>query len=616
MSGLASNTIPERQQHLFTISRNSTTSSSMSLTKVDELSPFGDTKQGRLPALIKLNNLVNGDESNSTEQMGSRKLVSMPIYNGSEIEQAPEKTLGKQVTSLPADIKIFPEETNNETEYVEKSEAEDSSDDFHLVGLPSADLIGPSLPSPLSAKELASALDWSANATTNQFDGEDERNNTMGDSLVEMIINLRNENQDLVHALETNNEFVKNRLEEFKRIGENLKQREAKLTVEKSDYEHQLRKLKHQNTLLNDRVRDLEAKLKMDVKDSSQEPSSSETDSAQAGNQNIYPDLSYKDFNNSDMDQETTLQFDQVPQASSSGREICNTVDQFGAISTDDLDKRFNPIKTDFYASDDRMEQCDKLEKQLNDIGMRDYEICLLQQQLNIYRQDFRLERMANLEAKLQIEKLKNDIDKLCLEKLKDRSRLYKERGLAEGERVDREEDGRDKNKNFYQGPHMRFDPGAAVGAVASKLTHQLSKKAARSAAKAAKYASKQAYREERAAATAAMAAAKAATDQDTYDTSQGHQGHRRHHSRNYNGHHRGIKSEVVNDLWTTANKAMLTGYKMASTHVNNALDRLSQPAASDQNPTPTNNQASNRQNGSGGRVEPSAPAMGDPSLD
>lgn len=634
MSELASPNPNPEQQQIFTLSRNSTTSSSMSMIEVDELSPFGATKQGRLPALIKLNaNQANLSNDDSSEEHGrSRKTVSMPIYNGSDIEQVPRKALEKQESSLPAGMEMFPKEINNGRESME-SEAEDLSDDFHLVGLPSADLIGPSLPAPLSARELASALDWSANATTNQFDddeqegegeGDEQSNNAVGDSLVEMIINLRNENQDLIHALETNNEYVKQRLDEFKRISEELKQQDTKFSIERSDYEQQIRKLKHQNTILSDKVKTLEAKLmeaKVDIKGSLQANGSSEVGSIQSDSQKMYPDLSYKDFNNSD--QETTMQVDAKPtngdqvRQTSTAREMSDTGEKIGSMSAEEMKKRFDAVKTDFYASDDRMEQCDKLEKQLDDIGMRDYEICLLQQQLNIYRQDFRLERMANLEAKMQIERLKNDIDKLCLERLKDRSRIYGEKGRLEGEKVDREvEENCDKNKHFYQGPHVRFDPGAAAGAVVSKLSHQLSKKAARSAAKAAKYASKQAYREERAAAAAAVAAANAATNQDTFDTSQGHQGHRRHHSRHFGGHHRGIKSEVVNDLWSTANRAMLTGYKMASTHVNNALDRLSQPATNDQTVTPASKQPSDRQEGSGGRVEPSAPPMGDSSMD
>lgn len=614
----------QQQQQVYTLSRNSTNSSSASSIKLDELSPFGATKQNRLPALIKLNQV-----DDYKQQENGRKTVSMPIYNGSEIEQEPEKGLGKREASLPAEMKIS---SSNEIDERQSKNLEgmerifEGSSELQINGLPSGDLIGPSLPAPLTARELASAIDWSANAPTNQFDDDEQQpqdDDLVGDSLIEMIINLRNENQDLIHALETNNEYIKQRLDDFKRVNEELKQQDAKFAFERSDYEQKLRKLQHENTVLSDKLKTMEAKLtgaKCNVKDSLNMADSwmrpSEVD---LDDDKMYPDLSERESNNLDVHQMMTLEAsskltggDDASTVSSrreSGKIAVSDAQKVGEMSTEDLSKRFDAIKTDFYASDDRMEQCDKLEKQLNDIGTRDYEICLLQQQLNIFRQDFRLERMANLEAKLQIERLKNDIDKLCLERLKDNSRMYGVKGKEEeGEGEGAEEDTRNK-PTYRPGSHVRFGPGAAAEAMVSRLGHQLSKKAARSAAKAAKYASKQAYREERAAAAAAVAAAAAANPDN--DANSGHHGHRRHHSQHYHrGHHRGIKSEVVSDLLSTANKAMLTGYKMASNHVNMALDRLNQPAANEQATTTSSNQTSGRTDATGKRAEPSAPPM------
>ena len=64
------------------------------------------------------------------------------------------------------------------------------------------------------------------------------------------------------------------------------------------------------------------------------------------------------------------------------------------------------------------MKQCDKLEQRLNDIGKKDCEITQLQNRLNVYRRDYGFEPIEKLEAQLQIEKLRNDIDRLCLERL------------------------------------------------------------------------------------------------------------------------------------------------------------------------------------------------------
>lgn len=163
-------------------------------------------------------------------------------------------------------------------------------------------------------------------------------------------------------------------------------------------------------------------------------------------------------------------------------------------------------------------------------------------------------------------------------------------------------------------GSGVRFNipapAAAAADAVMSKLGNHLSKKAARAAAKAAKYASKQAHREEKAAMAAAASAA-AATNVANGSTSADQYGNHHHHHHRGSRHHRprGPRSEVVNDLLSTANKAMLTGYKMASTHVNLALDKLSQYEQQQARNLADNAQASSMS-------KPSAPPMGPPSVD
>lgn len=576
-----------QKQQVFTLSKSSTPSSSISLIKLDELSSFGATKQSRLPTLIKLNSIENNKEQET------RQTSSMPAYNSAQSEQEQAKTQGKEQTSLPSQMKLSSNiggKENKAVEVITGTAGVDLSEDFHMVDVASVDLIGPSLPAPRSAKFPEADFDCSALTTASQFvsqhQQQQQQSGFVGDSLIDMIISLRSENQNLVRALETNNEFVKERLADFKRISEESKQREAKFATEKADYEHQIRKLKRQNTVLSDRLKSLEAKLKEmkgEVDDTLDAAHSSKASSVRATEeQQMYPNLTNDSFDNSAIHQAVTMQVDAPStsgqqEASGSGLEAAqsaepNLAEKVGNMTTEELSKRFDARKAEFYALDDPMEQCDKLEQQLNDIGKRDYEICLLQQQLNIYRQDFRLERMANLEAKIQIEKLKNDIDRLCLERLNEKSRIL---GGNEPEEAKNHLHRSSHHRRSSGG--VRFENlGAGAEAVFSKLGHQLSKKAAKSAAKAAKYASKQAHREEKAAA------AKAASQVNEVEADEDNRGHRRQHSQHHR-HHRGIKSEVVNDLLSTANKAMLTGYKMASTHVNMALDRLSQPASTEQ---------------------------------
>lgn len=575
---------------------------------------------------------------------------SMPAFSAEQIEQSGGGT-SKQQTSLPAQVAAA---TGGEKENLSNLQQDESmvSDDFQVVEMEAGDvaMMGPSLPPPTkTADSQQTTADKSsllpeamATSAANKLPGDLEHqfqrqvltslNNQqqypashLGDSLIEMIINLRNDNQNLVKALETNNEYVKQRLNEFKRIQEETQKREASFALEKAEYEHQNRKLTRQNQVLSERLKSMEAKLKdlkLEVSDTLVAAHSSKASSLRDGEQpQLYPQLADSEsFDNSALNRATTMQIDATsgelmhgaPEENELESGSCSESDEdqsesegqskpgapgaegdatrVGQMSKEELSKRFDANKAQFYSMDDPMKQCDQLEKQLNDIGKRDYEICLLQQQLNIYRQDFRLERMAKLEAKIQIEKLKNDIDKLCLERIQAAETSAKDAGHHSGHR------GHRSSRHRLSG---RLDPAvAAAESVIGKLGHQLSRRAAKSAAKAAKYAAKQAHKEEKAAvyAAAKVAAAEAhsASYRQRYQQHQPmeasgssamepqpeqyghHHGHRRHHSHHHPSQRKGIKSEVVNDLYSTAQKAMLTGYKMASTHVNLALDKLS----------------------------------------
>lgn len=644
-------------------------SNSVSIIKLDELSSFGATKQSRLPALIKLNEI----DLNRPEVANS-----MPNFSAAQLEQTQANPSDKQQKSLPASLLAHqitmldpastaackenistlqqadddrPVKSNDKQN--DKEEDANSEADYQVVDMEQTDLIGPSLPQ-VAAEEAQHQLDKSIQALQSNQHFNQQHATHLGDSLIEMIINLRNENQNLVRALETNNEYVKERLSEFKRVQEESKKREAQFAMEKAEHEHQIRKLQRQNTVLSERLKSMEAKLKdmkLEVSESLNAAHSSKASSIR-GQDNLYPQLSteQESFSNSALNQATTMQVDatsgelynegdqdngegnqqqardkQQQKPTAPPMSIGGAVDEsqpaaairMANMTKEELMRHFDADKATFYAMDDPMKQCDKLEQQLNEIGKRDYEICLLQQQLNIYRQDFRLERMANLEAKIQIEKLKNDIDKLCLERLQQKHNETRAKEIG----------GEPSNHlHRYSQRGGRFDPAGAADALIGKLGHQLSKKAAKSAAKAAKYAAKQAHREERAAAAMARAAAHASA-------SSGHQNpehqqqqqqaaateaeyHHRHHA-SHHRHHRprgsGIRSEMVNDLLSTANKAMLTGYKMASTHVNLALDKLSQYEQQQ-----ANNLERSKQHGgnTSPSSHPSAPAMQPPSID
>lgn len=606
-----------------TSSRKSSISptNSISLIKLDELSSFGATKQSRLPALIKLNEI---------DQNQPQAVISMPNFSASQIEKTPAEQAktpesNKQAASLPVNVAMTDKENmstssnkdadqntaqGQQTAPAAPEQEKSLTEDFQVVEMEQANemnsdsnnLMGPSLP--LQHEQIERSIQALQSSNS-------QHSTQLGDSLIEMIINLKNENQNLVRALEMNNDYVKERLSEFKKIQEESKRREAQFALEKAEHEHQIRKLTRQNEVLSERLKSMEAKLKdmkVEVSESLNAAHSSQASSLrgpQDERTNLYPSLGAQEsFGNSALNnnQTTTMQVDatsgelynegdtrpsDAPIAGDSSESTDESGDDDEAtageqqagpsraaikmanMSKEELEKHFDTNKAQFYALDDPMKQCDKLEQQLNEIGKRDYEICLLQQQLNIYRQDFRLERMANLEAKIQIEKLKNDIDKLCLDRIQQTTQA--------------KEAAAHSSRHHERG--VRFYPTGAAENLIGKLGHQLSKKAAKSAAKAAKYAAKQAHREERTAAALARAAAytSAATNpasgQEQVDSAatHGNHHHRRHHGHHSRPRQSGIRSEVMTDLLSTANKAMLTGYKMASTHVNLALDKLSQ---------------------------------------
>jgi hypothetical protein len=684
--------VEQRRESVSSSSSLSSTSNSISLIKLDELSSFGATKQARLPALIKLNPLADLNSRESLQQQQQQQPTnsnSMPDFSGSQLEKmdASSKSAGAdelRQQSLPAGLAqagaadkenvaaaAAASNANANTNANANANQDDSVEDFQVVEMEQmntmdSQAIGPSLPQTAApAKETGNSDNNSTNdkvpagaadqldrsivaSLLNRGDQGQAYASNLGDSLIEMVINLRNENQNLIKALELNNSYVKERLSEFKRCQEESKKREMEFQLEKAELEHNLRKVQRQNSVLSERLKSMEAKLKdmkLEVSESLMAAHSSKASSIR-GEDNLYPNLGDtqdETFVNSALRQPeaSTMQIDatsgelynegdhQSTTSNSSGQaadggagagskpmetdqqQQPSAAMEVANMTKEELSKRFDAKKAEFYAMDDPMKQCDQLEQQLNDIGKRDYEICLLQQQLNIYRQDFRLERMAKLEAKIQIEKLKNEIDRLCLERLG---------------RPDCNED----NNDGEQDERQRYGPTPATAAadgLIGRLGHHLSRKALRSAAKAAKYASKQAHLEEKAAAALARAAAAkaaaashfmppppptssasaATTPKAPHEVPAGepvqpppppHHGHhsrrshrhhaRHHHHENHPGappppphhHHqsrRSIRGEIVSDLMSTANKAMLTGYNLASTTINSALDKLSQ---------------------------------------
>lgn len=582
-------------------SSESSLSNSISLIKLEEIE--------KLEAYAKME-ATSTETSTKIMEQEPEKILSLPVKT-----TEPQASSDHRRASLPIEEKSkSTSEENIKDKENQPIEGEDLIENsFQLVDMECANeapVVGPSLP---PARDLGK--NHSILSDTNQSSMQPASSH-LGESLIEMVIQLRTENQNLLDSLQKNNNFVKERIEEFQRASEESKSRESQFALERAEYEHQIRKLQRMNSVLSERLKIMETKLKdmkLEVTDSLAAANPSKADSRnEEFDPCLYPNLSdlepfpsngannsIRDSRNgcNNNDETSSVQMDvgndelnnepTEPSAPILDNNLEKRASAYANLSDidvskmtkEELSKHFDSNKAAFYAMDDPMKQCDKLEKQLNDIGRRDYEICILQQQLNIYRQDYRLERMANLEAKIQIEKLKNDIDKLCFERLQDKC-------------------ARDEPENCRRGHStgVKFVPGSHT------IIGKMGRKAAKSAAKAAKYAAKQAHLEEKAAAAAAKVAARynarqeahnnqasadngrshssAHTTGDEFRESSSHQGHHRRGSQHHRGSHShksGIKSEVVNDLWETANKAMLTGYKMASTHVNLALDKLSE---------------------------------------
>lgn len=568
-------------------SRSSSFSNSISFIKLNEIESYEPPIVNNQPVLLKDN-----QEKLSNLETTSKMMNSMPAEIAPKNSDQNQLLADRQQQSLPNMMdKENQKAAENKSPEKESVANISGAEDFQIVDMVAEEEKEESKDKPAAA--LASI--------TNQNLG-----NQLGDSLIDMIINLKNENQNLIKALETNNEFVKERIEEFKRATEDSKKREVQYETDKSEHEQHIRKLQRQNLVLSERLKSMETKLK-DLKSEANDGSMVAGSSSKASSvihdevgSNLYPELDSGE--NFSINRATTMQVD----ATSCELNVQNNNPENETqqkADGNDLNTRFNFEATNGENfAEILLKQCSELEKQLNNIEKRDLEICLLQQKLNIFKKDLGAKKMNNFEAKGQIELLKIEIEGLCNER-KRQSQL-----------VNNCDETGPSNANFY-------DTTTAQQAIdaASKLGYHLSKKATRSAVRAAKYASKQAYREQKAAAVAAAAAAAAAAvgsgiynrasngassssssssaayfqrNQQTpaataahvepqFSQQEHHHHHARHHSGSSNHPHlsslRKLKTEVVNDLMSTANKAMLTGYKVASTHVNLALDKLSQ---------------------------------------
>lgn len=580
-------------------SRSSSFSNSISFLKLDEIESYEPP-------------LNNNKVIDQNETKDSRNMDSMPVESTQKMEQS--QLLTDKQQSLPVEFEAKTIDKENQQQPQPESESDikatevelpnvSGCEDFQIVDMLTEDAAETKKQQLVEARQdQRAALASLPNQNLSQ----------LGDSLIDMIINLKTENRNLAKALETNNEFVKKKIEEFKRVTEDSKRREAQYAMDKSEHEHQVRKLQRQNLVLSERLKTMESKLKdlkLEANDGLMMASSSKASSVKNDEQqalNLYPELDHGE-SFSLINQATTMQVD-----ATSGELNVNNDNDDGIIPQNvtsmsgDGDKLLDS-HLNIEKQDELLRQCNELEKQLNTIEKRDLEICLLQQKLNIFKKNLGTKRMNNFEAKGQIELLKAEVEVLCQER--ERQTHFDQQNIDTDE----------------AGPSQYDATAQAVGA-ASKLGYHLKKKATRSAIKAAKYASKQAYREQKAAAVAAAAAAAAAAvgsgiynrnggasccsqrnhqskqapvvdvePQVNQQTSQQqhhepamyddhHQHHHHHHRRQHSASNhphlsslRKLKTEVVNDLMLTANKAMLTGYKVASTHVNLALDKLSQ---------------------------------------
>lgn len=409
------------------------------------------------------------------------------------------------------------------------------------------------------------------NLTALKLEKNQNLSNQLGDSLFEMISNLKIENQKLAEALKTNEEFVKERIEEFKRATEEVKKSENQYATNKLEYKIQVRKLHHQNLVLNERLKNMETKLK-DTKLDDNFSKSVQVNHDELA-QNLYPELDEEE--NIITTQAITVPVDATSDelnVNNGSKKVENESQQKLETSAKDKDKDKRSDARSDISIHKLLKQCHQLERQLNKVEKRDLEICILQQKLSVLKGDLGSNSMNNFQASCQIELLRTEIENLNNQR-KMLSKL-------------------EKNDNNRAG---LCDKSAIKSA--AKLDYHLSKRAARSALKAAKHSSKKSYREQKAAAIAAnssvyngnipVSSSYSHCNQQTHADIEPQVSRRRHrhlhryHSTPSQHQHlpslRKLKSDLVGDIVSTANKAVLTGYKVASTHINLALDKLSQ---------------------------------------
>lgn len=566
-------------------------SATSSLVQLNELSQFGARKQNRLPILIKLldDSYLEKTRVQQDYTKQTRNINSMPILNAQQLET----NLKCAFSSLPTKINVL-----NDQKMQDLAKGDDS---FRQPEM-NRQLVGetPSLKTNKQQEQVKIELADVQSLVNPSF---------VGDSLIEMIIKLSAENQDLVRALDVNNKYVKERICEFKRLQEGTVKRDAHIAKEKADFEHSIRKLTQQNNFLNDRLKLVEAKLKnmnLEVNDTLEATHLFKFNACLTNESQLYPKLDDAESLLRHLNEETqqtnakSLSSRYSSQSSNKNLEVLQI---YSEPMQDDISttvgnsqslhaKLGKPSKpqmkvsckkdlvsnNDLSAADDALAKCDKLEKKLNELGRRDYEICRLQQQLNIYRQDFKLERMTKVEAKSRIETLETDTEKLCFDRVrKQTSQLEAAEAAAAVSRS-----AQNSTKDRISG--VSFIGSDFVG----KLGHQLQKKAIKTAARAARYAAKKAHLEEKIAArnvghasTSGNATqeehlvSKFAPNLETNIKMYEQKG--RNERRHFGNLDRSIGSEIVGDLVFTANKAVLTGYKMASTHANLAIEKLNQ---------------------------------------
>lgn len=491
--------------------------------------------------------MIQGNQEENLEK--PRKMNSMPIEITQNME--PNHQLADKQQSLPINIEANSKDKENKIAPAGKSILTKSANESDVKNLQSADMIA------MKEKNKDNLVAPTLEKNQNLSD-------QLGDSLIEMISNLKNENQKLAEALKTNEEFVRERIEEFKRATEDVKKCENQYATNKLEYKDQVRKLHHQNLVLNERLKNMETKLK----DTKLDDNSGKSIHVNA--QNMYPELDEGE-NISDT-KASTVQVDATGDESNVNNVLEKLEDEtYSKVRDKQSNTRSN------FNMDKSLKQCYQLEKQLNKIEKRDLEICVLKQKLSILKGDLISNSMNNFQASSQIELLRTEIENLANQR-KILSKL-------------------EKTNNSRVSLGDNCDESIAKVA-AAKLGYRLSKRAVRSDLKAAKYASKKAYREQKVAAIAAASICenipvsssysycnqqcqqKRADVEPQVSRREGRHLHRYHSTASQHQHLpslRKLKSDLVGDIVSTANKAVLTGYKVASTHVNLALDKLSQ---------------------------------------